>query len=459
MLYESFYNAMPVWGQNILCSAYGLKLYHERYSSPWKNYFESLMRTEYYTKEDLSRIQRQKLLNIVKLSLRNTEYYSSCLKNLDIERSCGTDEVLKELPILEKETVRVNPDAFISKKFNRKRLLKINTSGTTGTPMSIYMTPEARKANYAFFARSKKWAGLNSFSKSITLAGRLIVPQKQKKPPFWRRNYCLNNTLFSSYHIDESSIPMYIEEMASINPEYIDSYPSSIYPIAKYLLGTNHRGIRPLAIITSSETLLNNQREVIEKAFGCRVYDQYGSAEQVVFACQCEFGSYHINPEYGILEVVDKNNNSLKTGELGEFVCTGFTNEAMPLIRYKIGDMGIVSNRHCKCGRNFPILEMITGRVDDVLITPEGKYVGRLDPIFKGMSNTIKETQIIQQKYDLIEINIVKGEGYKERDAKSLISELKKRVGQNVTVKLNYATKIEKTKSGKFRSVINNIDN
>jgi phenylacetate-CoA ligase len=345
----------------------------------------------------------------------------------------------------------------LSRKYNKKQLVKINTSGTTGTPMTIYLTPEARKMNYAFFARSKKWAGIDGFERSVTFAGRLIVPQKQENPPYWRSNFFFRNNLFSSYHISEETIPLYVEAILRIQPRLIDTYPSSLYPIAEFILDKGVTDIRPRAIITSAETLLEHQREIIEKAFDCKIYDQYGSAEQVVFACQCEHGSYHLNPEFGCLEVVDSNNNPVQAGEIGEFVCTGFTNDAMPLIRYKIGDMGILSGDKCPCGRNFPVIEKIVGRMDDILITPEGRYVGRLDPIFKGMSNTIKKTQIVQQAVDLVDVFIVRSDGYHEKDGISVVTELKKRMGGRVTFNVRYVDEIPRTSSGKFRSVVNNI--
>lgn len=457
MFFENIYNAAPIWVQNILCSLYGLKLYNERYSAPWNEYYSSLLSSEFIQHDELANMQKKRFVKVLLSAKENTDYYSTTLSGLTLKDDYSLEEIISMVPILEKETFRTAPNAFLSRKYDKKKLVKINTSGTTGTPMSIYLTPEARKMNYAFFSRSKKWAGINGFERSATFAGRLIVPQKQKYQPFWRSNIFFRNTLFSSYHISEANIPFYVDALARVQPIFIDTYPSSIYPIALYILKQGITDVRPRAIITSSETLLEHQREVIEKAFNCKIYDQYGSAEQVVFACQCKYGSYHLNTEFGYLEVVDSNNNPVQVGELGEFVCTGFTNDAMPLIRYKIGDMGILSKNKCECGRNLPVIEKVIGRIDDILVTPEGKYIGRLDPIFKGMKNTIKETQIVQQAPDYVNVIIVRSEGYREKDGNSIVSELRKRMGNGVTIKIKYVDKISRTSSGKFRSVVNNI--
>ncbi len=458
MILEKIYNSAPLWVQNSFCSLYGLKLYRERYSAPWKQIVDSLLKSECLPEKKIVEFQKNKLLSLLDSARNHTEYYSSILPDIYPQDTSITQEnILQSIPILEKSIFRSNPFSFLSKKYNKAHLVKINTSGTTGAPMTIYLTPLARKMNYAFFERSKKWAGINGFERSITFAGRLIVPPTQQLPPYWRTNFFLRNSLFSSYHISRGTISSYLSEIRRIQPCFIDAYPSAIYPIAIDALEKGIRDIRPKAIITSAETLLEHQRDVIEEAFGCKIYDQYGSAEQVVYACQCEYGSYHLNPEFGCLEVVDRNNNPVALGQLGEFVCTGFTNDAMPLIRYKIGDMGILSKNKCPCGRNFPVIEKIIGRMDDVLLTPDGRYVGRLDPIFKGMSNSIKETQIIQQAPDFVEILIVKATNYSENDGRSVITELKKRIGEDVIFKIRFVDNIPRSSNGKFRAVVNNL--
>lgn len=454
---EKIYNNSPVLWQNLFCSLYGLKIYRGRYSPPFSDFFNALLDSQYLDRNAIEILQTKKLITLLKTAKRDTAYYAPTLPDIPASQSLGLKDILCNLPVLDKEQFRESPESFLSTRYDRRKLVKVNTSGTTGAPMTIYMTPEARKMNYAFFTRSKRWAGIGGFERSITFAGRLIVPKRQESPPFWRANRFYNNRIYSSYHISDVNLPSYIESIKAYSPFFIDAYPSSLYPVADYILRQGITGIRPKAIITSSETLLEHQRLAIEKAFGCKVFDQYGSAEQAVFACQCEHGAYHLNPEYGVLEVVDKNNKPVPDGELGEFVCTGFTNDAMPLIRYKIGDLGALSKEKCQCGRHFQVIEKIVGRMDDVLTTPEGTYVGRLDPVFKGMGNTVKETQIIQQATDLIDVILVRGSGYKEDDGLSITRELKKRMGEQVTISIHYVNEIPRCANGKFRAVINNI--
>jgi phenylacetate-CoA ligase len=213
-----------------------------------------------------------------------------------------------------------------------------------------------------------------------------------------------------------------------------------------------------MAIITSSETLHDYQRSSIEKAFECRVFDHLGSAEMVTLISQCEHGSYHVNPEYGLFEILNHDGRPVQAGSSGELVCTGFINMAMPLIRYSLGDTVSLSESKCGCGRAFPVVKEITGRTDDLIIACDGSKVGRLDPIFKGVEQNIKEAQIVQKEIGKIVINIVPSGDQESVNAKQIVHELRRRTGECMDIRINYLESINKTKAGKFRSVISELD-
>lgn len=450
-IFEYIYNKSPLFLQNLIISAYGISVYRSRYSGNHDLYFSQLMKEQYLSQEEIRENINKRLKNIIAYSYENVPYYKNLFNkhNLRPEDIKTTDDIFK-IPILEKETVRTQPEELISKLYNKKKLLCINTSGTTGKTMKIYVDKDSRRYGYAFYTRFKKWAKVGN-GKNITFAGRVFIPPKQRHKIFWRYNAIMNNYLFSSYHISEENIPYYIAKMNMIEPEFIDSYPSSIYNIARFALQKGLHIHSPKAIITSSETLLDYQREIISKAFNAPIFDQYGSAEQVLFISQCEYGTYHIHPEFGLIEIIKNNDN-----EAGEVIATGFTNKAMPLIRYRIGDTAILGEDGCECKRNFSVIKKIIGRVDDMIITPEGNYVGRLDPIFKGLS-TIKHAQIVQEKLDQIVVNIVPAEDYHNDDGQVVVKELKKRLGEKMHITINVVSDIPLTKAGKFRSVVSKV--
>jgi phenylacetate-CoA ligase len=156
--------------------------------------------------------------------------------------------------------------------------------------------------------------------------------------------------------------------------------------------------------------------------------------------------------EYGILELLD-DGKPVPPGVGGELVCTGFLNNAMPLIRYKIGDSAVFSSHACECGRQTPCLESVEGRVDDIITTKDGRMIGRLDPVFKGTSG-VKEAQIVQTEIGSVVVKVVTGEGFNQKGIEPLLLELNKRLGLDTAVTVEYVDRIERTSAGKFRSVV-----
>jgi len=366
---------------------------------------------------------------------------------------------LRKLPILDKEMVRANYNEFIDVNLSKHKFSYTNTSGTTGTPLRIPVYKKGRQANYAFFERFKRWAGIAEQSRGVTFAGRVLVSPLAMKPPFWRYNYFNKNLQCSSYHLSDKNLYAYYEAIRDFRPDFVDSYPSSIYTVAHFIKERSLPRFSVKAVITSSETLLDYQRKIIEEVFSCRVYDQYGNAEQAAFICQCEAGSYHVNSEYGIVEFINPlTKMEARPGEPAELVCTGFTNRAMPLIRYRIGDIGILSNKSCSCGREFPVVEAISGRSDDLIITREGTVIGRLDPVFKGIGETVIESQIAQVSHEELVLRIVKGRNYSDLDGFKIREEIHKRTGCQFKIDLEYLNAIPREGNGKFRAVISMVN-
>ena len=210
------------------------------------------------------------------------------------------------------------------------------------------------------------------------------------------------------------------------------------------------------AITTSAETLFTEQRELIETVFGVPIFDQYGSAEMCVFIGQCRKGKYHINMDYGHVEFIKNNGEVAKKGEEARIICTGVINEAMPFIRYNIGDTCIYSIKKCDCGNPFPAIDKIEGRIDDTIYTPDGRNIGRLSPVLKGFP--VKEAQYVQKDVDSIIVRIVKDDGFTQEIEKEIINQLKYRLGDKILFKFEYLKSIKREKGGKFKYVISYLN-
>ena len=456
MSLEKIYNNSPVFFQNLMTSVYGLQLHWNRYGGKNVEYTKQLEKTEFKNKEVITRFQLNELKKILKYAYYNTAYYKALFDEIKLDPSqIKSLDILNKIPLLTKNIIKEAPGLFLSKEFKKKKLSKIYTSGTTGNPLTVYYNSDSRRKNYAFFNRARKWHGTKVGDTRVTLYGRAIIPPTQEKPPFWRYDFFENNHLFSSYHLTPHNMPYYYEKIRQIQPKEIRGYPSSLNSLSQFMLDNDLSGIRPKAIFTTAETLLEPVRRTIETAFKCKVVDTYGCTEMGFYITQCEKGTYHAHPEFGIIESLD-DNDKLIYDQPGHLVVTSFVNYAMPLIRYKIGDTVVIKNKECSCKRNFPVIEEIIGRTDDIIVTPDGRRIGRLDPIFKGGLG-IKEAQIIQTLKNEIVMKIVKNDNYSEKDIAFLSQQLKNRLGEFINIKFEFVNEIKKDKSGKFRSVVSNI--
>ena len=196
---------------------------------------------------------------------------------------------------------------------------------------------------------------------------------------------------------------------------------------------------------------------MIERAFGCKVYNYYGNGESCAHIAECEKGSLHMKPEHSYVELLDHNNEPVEADSEGRLVGTAFLNYAMPLVRYDIGDVAVVSkNQTCPCGRSGILVDRVVGRVEDYVVTPDGRFVGRLDHLFKDAIN-VRMAQIAKDSIDKIVIRIVKEPGYTKKDECSILNEARTRLGKQINIDIEYPAEIPRERNGKFRFVVSQI--
>jgi phenylacetate-CoA ligase len=401
---------------------------------------------------ELAELQTRELRRTVFHAAARTPYYRRLFADLGLTpEHIRTLQDLARIPVIDKETILAHAEDFRAEGVRSVRTYF--TSGTSGTTLAVPIDDASRQRNYAFFKRALSWAGVEN-GRSVTFAGRPIVPARWSRPTtVWRWNPALRNRLFSSYHLSPGNAAAYSRDLCAYAPDYIDSYPSSIALMAALFRDAGLPAPRVKAVVTSAETVTQPQRALIEEMFGARCFDQYGCTEQSVFASQCERGTYHLHPEYGIVEVL-RDGEPARPGEPGEIVCTSFTNDAFPLLRYRLGDVVALGEGGCPCGRHFQVVDRILGRLDDVLVTPDGRRVGRLDPVFKGR-RTIREAQVVQETESLVRVRIVPGPDYAVEDGLAVVRELEARLGPAMQIVVEQVNQIERTAGGKFRAVVN----
>jgi phenylacetate-CoA ligase len=455
---QRLYWASPLFVKNWMASVHAWARDRERYGRDHERIRREILARDGWTAQQFEDYQREQLRNLLVQVAHHVPYYR------DLFRQCGLDvnsirdpQDLRLLPILEKHTVRANPAALLDERLNPAKLCVGHTSGTTGTPLTLYRTVWLESAAYAYI--EQRWhsvAGLHRRqNRSVSIGGKTVTDPARTRPPFWVHNRRWNQLYMSSYHLSPQYLDAYVDEIRKFQPDYIEAYPSSVSAVAQHILD---RGLEPLSIracFTTAETLFDHQRNVIRRALGCRTYQQYGCAEMCVFAAECPEGGMHLSPEIGIVEVVDEQDRPLPPGQVGQLICTSLINRVQPFIRYRLGDLGALGVGRCACGSELPLLERIEGRVDAVLITRDGRRIGRLDPVFKG-AHGIAQAQIVQDDYTVFRIRIVPGPEYTTADGQAVAASLAERVGE-ADIRVELVDGIERTRAGKFPAVVCNL--
>jgi phenylacetate-CoA ligase len=459
MKISTIYEKSPIFIQNLAVSFYGLKLIKREYGRKFNELLKDFEKIQWYSSDALFEYQSKKLSSLINHCYNSVPYYRNVMEKRNLKpHDIRTPKDLFKLPILTKEDIRNNFNQLISKNAIKSNLIDGHTSGTTGSPLHFYYDKQICRIKTVLDWRQKRIADINPGDKMAFFLGRMIVPAIQKKPPFWRINRFLNQMFFSSFHLSNENIKYYIDELFRFNPVAIEGYPSTMYLIARFLLNEN-RFFKAKAVFTSSETLLPLQREVIEKAFQCKLFDFYGLAERVTFSTECESHmGHHVNSDFGIVEITDLNGNEVSQGSLGRIVSTGLHNLSMPLLRYQTNDISSISSEFCSCGRKFPLMSDVTSKAEDIITTKDGRYISAsvLTHPFKPLKG-IQESQIVQEDLDHITIKIVRMSSCQCIETNELILEMQKRLGKEMKITIEFVDQIPRTKAGKLRWVISKV--
>jgi phenylacetate-CoA ligase len=332
-----------------------------------------------------------------------------------------------------------------------------HTSGTTGKGLRFPETRESLQRHFAYRVFHIGWGGVQLGEPWAYCAGHSVADPASTRPPFWTYDYFQRWLVMSSYHLTKENLQLYIDQLARFRPVLLAGYPSSIYLLA---LANRASGlkVRPRAVVTSSETLFEPQKRVIEESFGCTVFSYYGNAERAAVILQCEEGKYHVRADYSHVEILDAEDQPVGPGGEGRLVCTSFANRVLPLIRYDVGDTARVSeNANCRCGRvSGLLLESLTGRTEDYIATPDGRLVGRLDHIFKDALKVVC-AQIEQFNPDEVVLRLCVQSGFEYRDEEEIRKGARLRLGPEIKIRFQYVDAIPRTAAGKHRFVISHI--
>lgn len=456
VLAEQIYPRLPVFLQNAACWYYGKKEARVRYGRAFDLLLRELMDSDRWSAVEIEVYQSEKIRDLIRHAYESVPYYRELWKSLKISPDdirCRED--LAKLPVLTKEDVRQNSGRLISQKVFRRDLLFRHTSGTTGKALHFYVTRAAIAFQWAVWWRHRLRFGVEPGAWHANFTGKRVVPIGQNSPPYWRWNRPLRQALLTMHHLTAEKISSVMEFLNSQPFEFYSGYPSIIHMLA---LHASEAGFvlhsPPRAVFTGAEKMLDFQRHDIQKFTGAILTDQYGCSEGCGNASHCPEFVYHEDFEFGILEGVE-----LEPGNTAKSIlCTGFANDAFPLIRYEVGDIGVwqEEGKVCACGRRSRTLLRIEGREDDYVITPEGTRIMRFDYVFKDALN-VREVQVVQERVGEIAVRLVRRPGYGTRDEAEIVREIHRWISPRLAVQFQYVDEIERQPNGKFRAVVSHL--
>jgi phenylacetate-CoA ligase len=419
----------------------------------WSNILSNLQilrRNTWLPYSELRKIQMKKLRCIIKFAYENVAFYHQRFNMVKVKPSdIKSLEDLRKIPVLTKSEVQRNSQFLVSRRTRIENCRKEETSGTTGIPLTII---SEKRASYVMAA--------NKLRHNVENGGRLFRDRYVLLLPIRRRNEMTVLGFFLKQlgifkrrlMCTEDKIEDIIKRLAKFQPDAIDALPSFLLLLAREL---EHQGkvIRPRLVFSSGELLDARSRRLINSAFEVEMFDVYGCTEAGNIAWECsEHTGYHTNMDLVVTEFV-RNGEHGAVGERGEIILTPLWNYAMPLIRYKIGDIGIRSDETCPCGRGLPLMKVLEGRSDDFIILPSGRIIPPyVTSMYFSNIEGIAEYKIIQETKQHFIIQIVLREGYNDDLFLQLKDRFRKRFREPVTIDIEAVDAI--SRGGKLRRVV-----
>jgi len=418
-------------------------------------YLREFERTQFLPPEDLRELRLQRLRRVVAHAYERCPFYRRQFDAADFRPTDLTSlDQVPAMPILEKRHIQDHRDDMVARDWPRHDLLPDQTGGSTGTPISYYLSHGRKNSRAAAPWRHNRWAGWDIGDRVAMVWGAAPdAPQNTWKARL--RNFLIARHLYlDTGHITESKMRSFHDALKRFRPKIIQAYAKSLALFARYLESQNILPYQPQAIVTSAEALEPADRELIERVFGCPVFNRYGCREVSVIASECpEHNGLHVMDEGLYVEVV-RGNRPARQGDVGEVLVTDLLNLAMPLIRYRIGDMAARDESGCPCGRGLSRLQSIQGRTTDFLVGKDGRLVSGvfLATYVVAKRPKLGQLQLHQDTPGQVLYRIATGtrDASCQSDLSFLETETKRYLGNETKVEYEFVDELRAEPSGKF---------
>jgi len=415
---------------------------------------------QWLSREELEELQWTKLQRLLRYAYEKVPYYRKRLDEIGLHpEDIRTPRDFLHWPILEKQDIRENFEALQSPDYRHLNTIKSATGGSTGEPVHFVYPREAWEWRIAATARTDRWAGWDFGCKEAHLWGvswdpERLGPRLKKKV----HDFLLRRRIYNSWSLTEEVLSRYVQGLNRFKPDVLMGYTNPLFVMARFVEERDLPVPRMRGIVATAEMLYDYQRETIEKVFQAPVFNRYGCRELMLIASECEYHQgMHLNSDNQYHEFL-RDNEPVEAGEVGEIVITDLNNYGMPFIRYRNGDLGIPGNRTCPCGRGLPLMEGMQGRLLDMIVTPDGRYVAgeyfiRLLKTFPG----IRHFQVVQEAVERLEIRLVTDSQFRPEYLEETRRSLGQIVGARTRIEFQMVDAIPLTASGKWRVTVSRI--
>jgi len=423
-------------------------------------YFAELEKSQYWSTKMLVDQQWTLFKTIVSHAFETCPYYRQKFREAGIAPSdLRSSADIDSIPTITKEEIQEHRNEMVSTKYSMDSLIGDMTGGSTGSPLQFYYDKDRLDSRVGATLRHNRWAGWDVGNRAAILWG---APQDTKVTSKLKdriRNWVQERRLvLDASALSETAMADFARELIRYRPTVLQAYSNTLGLFARYIQAQRIEGIRPRGIICSAEVLTEDNRRLIEETFGCSVFNRYGCREFAVIASECDaHQGLHINAENLLVEAV--NNGRSCIDEDGEIVITDLRNLAMPMIRYRIRDVGRVKRASCSCGRGLPLMQLAGGRVTDFLVATNGNKVSGIVIATYVITNLpgIRQIQFVQNELGSLTINLVKAPDWTATNMTELMARIRRYLGDDIRLKTEFKDHIPLQQSGKYQFSISTL--
>jgi phenylacetate-CoA ligase len=421
---------------------------------PQMRYLREFEQTQFLSTEAIRELQWRRLQSLLCHAYAQCPFYRARFDRAGLTpQGFRGPEDLRALPILEKRDIQEQGEDMVARSWPCGDLIANQTGGSTGAPVPFYLSKDRKCSRAAATLRHNRWAGWRIGDRAAVIWGA----PRDRPADSWRarlRGVLLREPLWlDTANITEASLAQFHTDLLRYRPRIIQAYARSAVLFARYLQSRGLTPHRPYSIVTSAEVLEPDERRLLEDVFGCPVFNRYGCREVSVIASECSaHRGLHIMAE-GLYIEIETPHGPAAPGEMGSILVTDLLNYAMPLVRYRIGDVGAWASGTCPCGRALPRLERVAGRVTDFLVGCDGRLVSGvyLATYVVAQRPSLGQVQILQRKAGAVMYRIKPGRDFQhESDLEYLRSTTRRYLGVEARVDSELVEELPAESSGKF---------